>query len=265
MSHYKIESKSFKLITFSDGIFPVSKDFFIAGGDNDITVRSYPDLLYVDLNFVYLEYREKSLLFDAGFGKKNGLTSGHLKLEMKKLDIDPCMVDYVIISHTHMDHIGGLLDNNKPSFPKAEHIISKRELMFIKQSGDLEALHTIKRINHLLNPITQDIELLPGLILKHQPGHTPGLLVADLYLEEQRILLTGDVFNIPHSITNTNLHVVLEEDIVKGKNARDQLIQGVANEDVFIHACHFPYPGFGKILRTEDNFIWSNEVPRINT
>lgn len=49
------------------------------------------------------EYNRK-ILFDTG-------ANGSILLEnMKKLNIDPTMIDIIFISHSHGDHVGGLLD-----------------------------------------------------------------------------------------------------------------------------------------------------------
>jgi 7,8-dihydropterin-6-yl-methyl-4-(beta-D-ribofuranosyl)aminobenzene 5'-phosphate synthase len=56
---------------------------------------------------------EKTILFDTG-GDGSMLISN-----MRKLGIDPHVVDVVIISHIHYDHVGGL-----PGFLKANHNVS---------------------------------------------------------------------------------------------------------------------------------------------
>ncbi len=56
---------------------------------------------------------EKTILFDTG---GDGLM---LISNMRKLGIDPQVVDVVVISHIHYDHVGGL-----PGFLKANHNVS---------------------------------------------------------------------------------------------------------------------------------------------
>jgi len=49
-----------------------------------------------------VETHNRTILFDTG-------SSGSILLEnMKKLDIDPLLIDEVFISHAHFDHVGGL-------------------------------------------------------------------------------------------------------------------------------------------------------------
>lgn len=68
------------------------------------TTTSQPGLK-ADWGFSCLvEIRNRRILFDTG-------TNGVVLLEnMKKLDIDPSLIDEVFISHPHFDHIGGLSD-----------------------------------------------------------------------------------------------------------------------------------------------------------
>lgn len=77
-----------------------------------IVYDNYPfdDKLQIDWGFSCLvEGLDKTILFDTG-------TNGQILLSnMKKLSISPELIDYVILSHAHRDHTGGLealLDRN---------------------------------------------------------------------------------------------------------------------------------------------------------
>ncbi|MBC2715268.1 MAG: MBL fold metallo-hydrolase [Desulfobacteraceae bacterium] len=71
----------------------------------------------------------KTILFDTG-AKENILFAN-----MKKMDIDPLMVDVIFISHNHWDHTGGLSSflstNNVPVFAPAEFMTSSRNINLI--------------------------------------------------------------------------------------------------------------------------------------
>ncbi|MBA4392259.1 MAG: MBL fold metallo-hydrolase [Desulfobacca sp.] len=71
----------------------------------------------------YLVKTDESLiLFDVGMNKENEDPSP-LLYNMKKLGIDPGKIDVVIISHNHVDHVGGFKWVSKKSFSLTNHQI----------------------------------------------------------------------------------------------------------------------------------------------
>ncbi|MHC5545132.1 MBL fold metallo-hydrolase [Bacillus subtilis] len=253
---FEIECESLRMIVFSDGVFSVTKEFFLAGAGNDQEVERFPDDFEVALNFVYLQIGGKHILIDAGFGETSGQESGHLLTKLNQSGINPHMIDYVVLSHSHIDHIGGVVKNDKPAFPNATHIISKKEWLYAEKALDSKSFKVLNKILTLLKVIERDTEILPSVLLKHTPGHTPGHLTVEVRMNNGVYLITNDVFNIPYSISNTNLRVVLEENPIKGVRTRNQLIQLAHKEQVFIHSCHFPYPGLGTIEKVNSLYQW---------
>lgn len=88
---------------------------FLAGGDSKETER-YPEEFEAALNFACLETNGKRILIDTGFGETGGQESGHLLHHLKQAGIKPDSIDYVILSHSHLDHTGGLLKTESPLF-----------------------------------------------------------------------------------------------------------------------------------------------------
>ncbi|MFN2745206.1 MBL fold metallo-hydrolase [Bacillus sp. z60-18] len=253
---YQIKFDSFRMMVFSDGQFPVTKDFFLAGANGDREVERFPGEFEVALNFVCLQIGSKLILIDTGFGEAGGQESGHLLTRLEQSGIHRHMIDYVVLSHSHADHTGGLVKNEKPAFPNAVHIMSKKEWLYAKQTPDSRQFKVINKVLPLLTLIEEDTEILPDVWLKHTPGHTPGHLTVEVRTNHGVYLITNDVFNIPHSISNTSLRVVLEEDPVQGITTRNQLIQLACKEQAFIHSCHFPYPGLGMIENRDSLYQW---------
>ncbi|TYS08954.1 MBL fold metallo-hydrolase [Bacillus subtilis] len=253
---YEIQCEHLRMIFFSDGVFPVSKKFFLAGASNDQVVERFPDDFEVALNFVCLQIGDKHILIDAGFGETGGQESGHLLTELNQSGIKPHMIDYVVLSHSHIDHIGGIVKNDKPAFPNATHIMSKKEWLYAEQTPDSKPFQVLNKVLPLVEVIEEDTEILPGVLLKHTPGHTPGHLTVEVRTNNGVYLITNDVYNIPHSISNTDLRVILEEDSIQGVRTRNQLIQLAHREQVLIHSCHFPYPGLGTIEKVNSLYQW---------
>ncbi|WP_447382576.1 MBL fold metallo-hydrolase, partial [Streptococcus pneumoniae] len=67
---------------------------------------------------------DRLILFDTGMGTSQafGPTTGRQQKSMKEAGIRPEDIDTVVLSHAHIDHIGGIVDaNNKPLFPNAQY------------------------------------------------------------------------------------------------------------------------------------------------
>ena len=59
----------------------------------------------------------KNILFDTGNGMGRG---GRLLDRMKAVGIQPEDIDLLVLTHFHMDHIGGMTDGGRPVFTNAE-------------------------------------------------------------------------------------------------------------------------------------------------
>ena len=166
---------------------------------------------------------------------------------LKQAGIKPDSIDYVILSHSHLDHTGGLLKNGEPAFPNAVHLLSEAEWLYAKQTPASPQFHILSAVRPLLKLLTEDTELLPGLKLIHTPGHTPGHLTIELHTKDGVCQIINDVFHIPESISNPKLRVSLEHDPIEGEKTRRLLARQAYNGQFLLHGCHFPYPGFGLI------------------
>ncbi|MED4304907.1 MBL fold metallo-hydrolase [Bacillus licheniformis] len=252
---YRMQLESFQMTILSDGAFRVSRDFFLAGGDSKETER-YPEEFEAALNFACLETNGKRILIDTGFGETGGQESGHLLHHLKQAGIKPDSIDYVILSHSHLDHTGGLLKNGEPAFPNAVHLLSEAEWLYAKQTPASPQFHILSAVRPLLKLLTEDTELLPGLKLIHTPGHTPGHLTIELHTKDGVCQIINDVFHTPESISNPKLRVSLEHDPIEGEKTRRLLARQAYNGQFLLHGCHFPYPGFGLIEKHGSFFQW---------
>jgi 7,8-dihydropterin-6-yl-methyl-4-(beta-D-ribofuranosyl)aminobenzene 5'-phosphate synthase len=106
----------------------------------------------------FIEHEDANILFDTGQSK-------NFDLNAKQLGIDITTIDYLIISHGHYDHIGGLshfIENNE----KAE-IIIKKETLWPKFKFD-QSIGMSKLIN-IKNPrfqfVDQITEIVKGIFI----------------------------------------------------------------------------------------------------
>jgi glyoxylase-like metal-dependent hydrolase (beta-lactamase superfamily II) len=122
-----------------------------------------------------------------------------------QLGRSPEEIDLIILTHNHIDHMGGLAEIKKHTSAKvAVHIadIGKRLHPPAADSRYREPLARIKsQLHSVFSVLPDDVDIrlnggetldcLGGLEVIHTPGHTPGSI--SLYSKKHRILVTGDL------------------------------------------------------------------------
>jgi N-acyl homoserine lactone hydrolase len=177
----------------------------VQGGDaNTMVTAPCPSFL--------IEHPKGLVLFDTGCNPKVlddavgywGEIARHLPLNWKKSDTldqqikgvgyKPEDVKYVILSHSHLDHSGGLCH-----FPKAKFLVGSNEIQYAywpdpdrRQYFILNDFIPTRGYDWL--ELDADFDLFGDGSLEFllTPGHTPGECSLLVNLSSRKILLTGD-------------------------------------------------------------------------
>jgi N-acyl homoserine lactone hydrolase len=121
--------------------------------------------------------------------------------QMRALGLDPNDVRWVLLTHLHTDHAGGLAH-----FPKAEHLVSRQEYMYAKGRRGLLRGYPSNRWPAWFNPTLVDLQAqfsgpFPNTYLLTStgdvrfvptPGHTPGHLSVVVTAPQVTYFLAGD-------------------------------------------------------------------------
>ena len=106
-------------------------------------------------------------------------------------------IDLLIMTHTHIDHVGGLAD-----FPDCPILMSRAERTLDRPLywGVAQPMEWPDREYLLLD---EDTEIAPGLRILQTPGHAPGQISIELDLPETGpVLLTSDAISRPSEIND---------------------------------------------------------------
>lgn len=171
------------------------------------------NLIPMVTNLFVLRAHGKVFLFDAGLGdtltdreKKIYGFDGVSKMNegLAALDLTPEAIDYVLLSHLHTDHMAGavkLVDGKyQPRFPNARHVVSKKEWADAMNPNERTgAVYILERLEvlaeaRLIDEITLDSEIFPGIKLVHTGGHTPGHYGIELESGGQKVFYYADIF-----------------------------------------------------------------------
>lgn len=165
--------------------------------------------------------KQHTILIDTGAGndkeriwmpRLNRLKSSYLE-RLKAAGVTPAMVDYVILTHLHVDHVGWntqLVDGAwEPTFPNATYVFSKAEQMHYSDPENYPVNNRVKFIVYedSVLPVIQagqaeiiepdGTEFLEGISLYSVPGHSIGQMAVCLTSGRKEALFGGDVMHHP--------------------------------------------------------------------
>src|ERR1700678_105296 len=91
-----------------------------------------PDKVILDQNALVINTGDKLALFETGMSSvKRNNDMGRLTRNLKAAGIDPKDIDYLIPSHAHIDHVGGILaEDGSQNYPNAQIYISQADLEY---------------------------------------------------------------------------------------------------------------------------------------
>ena len=173
-----------------------------------------PDAFDWALNVVVVRSGGRTILIDAGMGAEFPLPrSGQLIHRLAAAGIDLASVTDVVLTHMHMDHVGGLLvDGVKERLrPDLRIHVAAAEAKFWESPdfsrvsmppGFPDALRRaakrfLNEYRSQLRPFETEYEVAPGVIARRIGGHTPGHSVVRLASGGDRLTFAGDaVFQV---------------------------------------------------------------------
>jgi glyoxylase-like metal-dependent hydrolase (beta-lactamase superfamily II) len=232
------------------------RSFFCNAPDEDLTpaLAPYEDQIEngkfrTPHNPLLVQAGALTVLIDTGLGSGGPSTAGHLLAHLAAEDIAPSDIDLVILSHAHLDHIGGVIDQSgQPVFDQARYILSEAEYAF--WTSDEARTRTggiAPQVCELLGQIRARLELvplaatiLPGVRTIPSVGHTPGQVAVIVESAGERLIYVGDTFAHPLHIEHPTWNIIADLDRAQAVQSRYDLLN-MAGAVFYIY--HLPPPG----------------------
>jgi glyoxylase-like metal-dependent hydrolase (beta-lactamase superfamily II) len=218
------------------------------------TAGAPTDRITLSVNSLLVRTGRRVLLIDTGIGAKSVIAS------LGEAGVSPKAVTDVLITHSHGDHIGGLVDENgHVAFPKATIRMSSAEWAWMQQKGPAEVVKAISKHVHTFEPGAQ---IAPGVTSVAFSGHTPGHVGFEIVSGDSRLLDIGDLAHSSIvSLEKPEWTVQFDNDSTLAKTARRATLTRLAKDQELVYAPHFPFPGVGHIVADGDGFAWKAAAP----
>lgn len=215
----------------------------------------------------------KNILFEAGIGaffepklkdRYGIIEKEHILLQsLQQNNLTHEQIHSVILSHLHFDHAGGILSSygdgeTRLLFPNAKFYVGKEHWNRALKPHPRDRASFIPELNNLLEKSGRLIlvdnngkcDLSPFITFQFSNGHTPGLMLAEIHLDDGPLVFASDLIpgfawmHIPISMGYDRFpELVIDEK----KNFLEELIK--KNGKLFF--THDTKHAFGKIKRDE--------------
>jgi glyoxylase-like metal-dependent hydrolase (beta-lactamase superfamily II) len=188
---------------------------------------------------------------------------GSLRDRMRAEGIAPESITQVFLTHAHPDHVGWTFDEEvkAPRFPNARYRLHQRDWQFF---ADRETVprHFVRFVEPLraagvLDMLTGEAEIAPGITALETPGHTAGHMSLLVRSRGEGLVIAGDVLNSPMYITEPERPFGSDADQALGIKTRIALVERIAGEGWHVGAAHFPDPGWGSVTLLEGRRWWA--------
>jgi glyoxylase-like metal-dependent hydrolase (beta-lactamase superfamily II) len=159
-------------------------------------------------------------------------------------------IRHVIVTHLHADHAGGTIVGGGPAFPNARVHVHEADWSFFAGSTDEDyvAHHAMGVLLEVgsLSITDHDHEIVPGVRVRHTPGHTPGHRSVIVRDGDDVLVLTGDLLHTPTQVANPEWWSSHDEDPQLASAARRMLLWRAGHDGWRVGVPHFARP-FGRV------------------
>lgn len=279
-SRYALKVGDIDVLVVSDGVLPLPTQMLghnVSAAERAPWFKEMylpPDALDWALNVMVVRSGDRNILIDAGLGMDPDLNlprAGQLIRRLGASGINLGEITDVVITHLHMDHIGGLLvDGVKEQLhPELRIHVAAAEVDFWKAPdftrtnmppGFPDALratatHFLAEYGSYVRTFDEVHEIAPGVTAHRTGGHTPGHSVVRLNSNGEALTFAGDaIFAV--GFEQPNWHNGFEHDPEGAAQVRITLLNELAGSGEMLVATHLPFPSVGRVSADGDVFRW---------
>jgi glyoxylase-like metal-dependent hydrolase (beta-lactamase superfamily II) len=276
-SRYAQQVGDIEVLVISDGVLPIDAPVMATNADASVYSTWLKDMflpqdvLEWPLNVVVVRSGDRTILVDAGLGVEfpDFPRAGQTVHRLEAAGIDPGAITDVVLTHLHMDHVGGLITEGFKARLRPDlrvHLAAREAEFWEKPDFSHTAMPTpvpptLRRValqfldqyRGNLRPFETEYEVAPGVLISRTGGHTPGHSIVRVESAGERLTFAGDaVFQV--GFDNPEWHNGFEHDPEESARVRIALLRELAATGEALVATHLPFPSVCHVAAAGDVF-----------
>jgi glyoxylase-like metal-dependent hydrolase (beta-lactamase superfamily II) len=276
-SRYAVRVGDIDVLVISDGVLPITAVTMATNAppaDLSAWLKDMylpPEVLDWPLNVAVVRSGGKTILIDTGLGTEfpDFPRAGQLAMRLHAAGIAPSSVTDVVLTHLHMDHIGGLLVDGLRNQLRPDlrvHLASaeaefweapdfSRTVMPSPIPDVLRRTATqfLGLYRSQLRPFETEYEVAPGVLLRRTGGHTPGHSIVRIESGGDALTFAGDAVFQP-GFDKPEWQNGFEHDPEEAARVRMRLLTELAASGEQLVATHLPFPSVCHVAAVGDAF-----------
>lgn len=231
-------------------------------------------------NLLIVDTGEQLIQFDSGVGIDPALgrgffgpATGQALPNLRAAGIDPAEIDIIAITHTHPDHVWGLVDaDGAPLYANAKIAVSREDFDYWTDLSRVATAPNDHMRDHFIGAhknllpyaeadriiwVADGTEIAPGITAIATPGHSPGHLIYQITSESETMVCWGDLCH--HQVLllqHPEWSFQFDNDHAAATAQRWRVYELVDRNRFSVLAYHFPFPGLGHLKKDGEGYAW---------
>lgn len=264
-SRYALKVGDIDVTVISDGVLPITTSTLAANVERAELDAWLKDMYLPQevcdwpLNVAVLRSGDRTIIVDSGLGTEfpGFPRAGQLAARLDAAGIDPASVTDVVLTHLHMDHVGGLLvEGLRGRLRKDVRVhVAAAEAEFWGTPDFTKTVmpgpvpdvlrQTASRFLDVyrgrLRTFEKEYEVAPGVVMERTGGHTPGHSIIRLESGGDRLMFAGDaVFQT--GFDKPDWHNGFDHDPEEAIRVRRRLLTELSETGGQLLASHLSFP-----------------------